>query len=117
MEFEHKSGIYMCTCNINGRSYIGQSSDVKLRKCHHLSDLRGNRHFNQHLQSAYNKYKEYNFSWTVLEYCAENELDDREIYWIAYYNTYKMDLMQMKVGPLIVTLRERMNLSKRYLQF
>lgn len=89
MKFEHRSGIYMCTCNINGRSYIGQSSDVKLRKCQHLSELRGNRHFNQHLQNAYNKYKEYNFSWTVLEYCDEDSLDNREIYWIAYYNTYK----------------------------
>ena len=89
MEFEHKSGIYMCTCNINGRSYIGQSSDVKLRKCRHLSELRSNRHFNQHLQNAYNKYKEYNFSWTVLEYCDENDLDNREMYWISYYDTYK----------------------------
>ena len=62
MEFEHKSGIYMCTCNINGRSYIGQSQDVKLRRCHHLSELRSGRHFNQHLQRAYDKYKEYNFS-------------------------------------------------------
>lgn len=89
MEFEHRSGIYMCTCNINGKSYIGQSQDVKLRKCQHLSELRSDRHFNQHLQRAYNKYKEYNFSWTVLEYCDENILDDREIYWIAYYDTYK----------------------------
>ena len=89
MEFEHKSGIYMCTCNINGKSYIGQSCDVKLRKCHHLSQLRNNNHFNQYFQNAYNKYKEYNFSWTVLEYCNEEDLDDREMYWIAYYNTYK----------------------------
>lgn len=88
MEFEHRSGIYMCTCNANGESYIGQSQDVKLRKCQHLSELRGGKHFNQHLQRAYDKYKEYNFSWTVLEYCSENELDDREIYWIAYYDSY-----------------------------
>lgn len=89
MQFEHKSGIYMCTCNVNGKSYIGQSQDVKLRKCQHLSELRGGRHHNQHLQRAYNKYKEYNFSWVVLEYCSEDELDDREMYWIAYYDTYK----------------------------
>lgn len=89
MEFEHKSGIYMCTCNINGKSYIGQSKDVKLRKCQHLSELRNGRHFNEYLQRSYNKYKEYNFSWTVLEYCDEDDLDDREVYWIAYYDTYK----------------------------
>ena len=89
MEFKHQSGIYMCTCNVNGKSYIGQAKDVKDRKCEHLSALRGNYHFNQYLQNSYNKYKEYNFSWTVLEYCNEDELNDREIYWIAYYDTYK----------------------------
>lgn len=88
MEFEHKSGIYMCTCNGNGKSYIGQAQDVKDRKCKHLSELRGNHHFNTYLQNSYNKYKEDSFSWTVLEYCDLSELDSREIYWIAYYNTY-----------------------------
>ena len=89
MEFKHKSGIYMCTCSGNNKSYIGQAQDVKLRKCQHLSELRGKCHFNQYLQNSYNKYKEYSFSWTVLEYCDESELDEREIYWIAYYDTYK----------------------------
>jgi predicted GIY-YIG superfamily endonuclease len=41
MEFEHKSGIYMCTCSGNNKSYIGQAKDVKTRKCEHLSELRG----------------------------------------------------------------------------
>ena len=88
MKFEHKSGIYMITCNVNNKSYIGQSIDINRRRCHHLAALRGNKHFNQHLQNAYNKYKEYNFSWTVLEYCSEDVLNDREMYWIAYYDTY-----------------------------
>lgn len=87
MKFEHKSGIYMITCNVNGKSYIGQSKDVNHRRKQHLSDLKYNKHFNQYLQRAYNKYKEYNFSWTVLEYCDEDKLDDREMYWIAYYDT------------------------------
>lgn len=89
MEFEHRSGIYMCTCIVNGKSYIGQSKDVKLRKCQHLSELRNGSHFNKYLQRSYNKYKGYNFTWEVLEYCDENILDDREIYWISYYDTYK----------------------------
>ena len=48
MEFEHKSGIYMCTCIGNNKSYIGQAKDVKDRKCEHLSELRGGYHFNQY---------------------------------------------------------------------
>ena len=102
MEFKHKSGIYMCTCSGNNKSYIGQAQDVKLRKCQHLSELRGKCHFNQYLQNSYNKYKEYSFSWTVLEYCDESELDEREIYWIAYYDTYKNPACR-----LCVKLRDR----------
>lgn len=89
MEFEHKSGIYMCTCLGNNKSYIGQAQDVKTRKCEHLSELRGNRHHNKYFQNSYNKYKEHSLVWTVLEYCDIDELNDREIYWIAYYDTYK----------------------------
>ena len=88
MKFEHKSGIYMCTCSGNNKSYIGQAKDVKNRKSEHLSALRGDYHFNTYFQRSYNKYKEESFVWTVLEYCNEDKLDDREIYWIAYYDTY-----------------------------
>lgn len=89
MEFEHKSGIYMCTCSGNNKSYIGQAKDVKDRRCEHLSELRGGYHFNQYLQHSYDKYNEDSLIWEVLEYCDEDELDNKEIYWIAYYDTYK----------------------------
>ena len=89
MEFEHKSGIYICTCVENGKSYIGQSKDVKLRKCQHLSALRYNKHWNKYLQNSYNKYGEGSFRWEVLEYCDECDLGPKEIYWISYYNTFE----------------------------
>ncbi len=87
MEFEHSSGIYMCTCTANNKSYIGQSVDVKLRKTQHLSELRYNKHFNEYLQKSYNKYGEDSLVWEVLEYCDKDNLDDREIYWIAQHDT------------------------------
>lgn len=34
------------------------------------------------------KYGEENFDWEVIEECPEEELNDREIYWIAYFDTY-----------------------------
>ena len=34
------------------------------------------------------KYKEDSFLWTVLEYCGEDKLDEREVYWISFYNSY-----------------------------
>lgn len=89
MEFEHRSGIYKCTCIANEKSYIGQSKDVKLRKNNHLYLLRNNKHTNEHFQNSYNKYGENSFTWDVLEYCDEGLLNSKEIYWIDFFNTYK----------------------------
>jgi len=88
MDFEHKSGIYMCTCKTTGKAYMGLSNDVKLRKTQHLSELRYNYHYNKYLQHAFNKYGENDFTWTILEYCDESILSGREIYWINYYNMF-----------------------------
>ena len=63
-----------------------------------MSALRGQYHFNKYLQNSYNKYKEHSFIWTVLEYCHESELDEREMYWIAYYNTYENGFNANKGG-------------------
>lgn len=89
MEFKHDSGIYVCKCIGNDKHYIGQSKDVKLRKCRHLSELRGNRHFNAYLQKSYAKYGEESLVWDVLEYCPREKLDERERFWIEHYDTLK----------------------------
>lgn len=89
IELRHGSGIYKCTCSENGKVYIGQSKDVLLRRCSHISDLRANTHHNSYLQSAYNKYGEESFEWEAVEYCDPEALDDREKYWISYYNSFE----------------------------
>lgn len=88
MEFRHESGIYICTCSGNGKQYIGQSKDVKLRKCQHLSELRYGKHYNDYMQKSYNKYGENSLEWDVLEYCSPDMLDEREQYWIKAYGTF-----------------------------
>ena len=35
------------------------------------------------------KYGVEHFSCSVIETCAENELDEKEIYWINFYDSYK----------------------------
>lgn len=51
----------------------------------HRSLLRNNKHFNQYLQNAWNKYGEKNFEFVVIEDCTISDLDDKERYYIQFY--------------------------------
>ena len=51
--------------------------------------MNANRHANRHLQFAWNKYGDTNFLFEIIEECAIDELNERECYWIKYYNAYK----------------------------
>lgn len=81
------SGIYCIENKINHKKYIGQSVNIRVRWWIHCYDLRNNKHHNCHLQGAWNKYGEDNFSFYVIERCAEDKLNEREIYWIEKYNS------------------------------
>lgn len=61
------SGIYSIDNITDGKSYIGSSVDIKHRWYRHLKKLRKNCHNNHHLQNAWNKYGEVNFTFRVLE--------------------------------------------------
>jgi group I intron endonuclease len=62
-----RSVIYGINNNINFKVYIGSAEDWNSRMNWHLAALRRNDHFNKHLQSAWNKYGESNFSFDVVE--------------------------------------------------
>ncbi len=49
------------------QSYVGISKNVENRWSRHKVDLKGNYHSNQYLQSSWNKYKEENFEFSILE--------------------------------------------------
>lgn len=76
-------GIYCIENLVNHKKYIGQSVDIKARFRKHKSYLRNNRHNNVHLQSSWNLYGEDNFRFYILEECLENQLDDKEMYYIS----------------------------------
>lgn len=88
----HKTGIYKIENLINHRVYIGQSKDIYKRyHSHHKSDCYNIKSpaYNFQIYQAIRKYGEENFIINVLEICEENQLDEKECYWIKYYNSYK----------------------------
>lgn len=90
MAKEKICGIY-CIENLrNSKKYIGQSVDIYKRWSTHISMLNNGSHCNQYLQNAWNKYGEESFRFNILEKCKcdKDILNNREQYWINYYNSY-----------------------------
>lgn len=83
----NKIGIYCIENLANNKRYFGQSVDIVNRLSKHRTTLRDNRHSNEHLQSAYNKYGHDNFKFYIVEECDASMLDERERYYIALYQT------------------------------
>lgn len=73
-----KCGIYYIYCIENEKGYVGSSYDIEGRFCNHKSNLRNNKHKNNHLQNAYNKYGKEKFEFSILKLCERNELVEQE---------------------------------------
>ncbi len=82
------SGLYTITNLVDGKMLIGQSTNISKRLMQHLTKLRGNYHENDYLQKAFNKYKEENFKFEVLEYCDKQFLLSEENYWCNLLDTH-----------------------------
>lgn len=78
--------IYKCTNFINGKAYIGQTiSTIEKRWKGHCKCKR-----KCHFSSAIRKYGTQCWKLEIIEEVSSRELlNDREIYWIAYYDTFK----------------------------
>lgn len=81
------SGIYAIYNLINGKRYIGQTKNLYERQCSHIGKLNRGVHANKHLQRSWNKYGANNFEFVVLECCEFSQLNERELYWIDYYQS------------------------------
>lgn len=89
-DIKHSSGIYKITNNVTGDCYIGKSKDMFVRMGQHKSLLKSNKHKYSNgelslLQKAWNKYGEESFSFEILDFCPVEELNEKEVYWIDFY--------------------------------
>lgn len=87
MRMTEKSGIYGIKNKLNGKIYIGSASNISKRISNHKKYLRLNSHSNSHLQRAWNKYKEKNFEFLIIE--ITNNLLLKEQYWIDEFDSFK----------------------------
>lgn len=82
-------GIYKITNKINNHSYIGQSVHIEKRWNEHQTKYNWERECRKPLYLAFQKYGLENFTFEVLEECESQDLNNKEKYYIEYYNTYK----------------------------
>ena len=82
-------GIYKITNKINNHSYIGQSIHIEKRWNEHQTEYNWERECRKPLYLAFQKYGLENFTFEVLEECEPQDLNNKEKYYIEYYNTYK----------------------------
>ena len=59
--------IYKILNKVNGKFYIGSTKNAKVRWYQHKYMLNSNRHINNYLQNAWNKYGKENFDFIILE--------------------------------------------------
>jgi group I intron endonuclease len=83
---ENNCGIYCYTNKINGKKYVGQSINLRTRR----REMKYERSYA--FYGALTKYGIENFDYEILEYCEVEQLNDRETFWIAHYQTFPPEL-------------------------
>lgn len=82
--------IYKVTNDINEKIYVGQTAfSIEERWSEHLKDRLQQKSKNRPLYNAMNKYGIEHFKVEQIEECPLEQLSEREIYWIEYYNSYE----------------------------
>lgn len=83
-------GIYKITNLINNKCYIGQSINIEKRwtneKCSAFNPK--DESYNTALSRAFRKYGINNFSFSIIEECSREELNEKEKKYIEYYDSH-----------------------------
>ena len=91
--------IYKITNTINGKSYIGQTiQNVKERFYQHCATKCSKAVSNMAIHRAIKKYGKSNFTVEVIEEIDSTNLNDRERYWIRYYDSYNNGYISTEGG-------------------
>ena len=83
--------IYKITNKINGKIYIGQtikSLEERFQKHCWETTIKDKYHLNMAIKKAIRKYGKENFTIELIEEVETDKLDEREVYWISFYDSY-----------------------------
>jgi uncharacterized membrane-anchored protein YjiN (DUF445 family) len=97
------AGVYKIVHKSTGKTYVGQSMDVKHRMMRHKSDLKRSKHHIGEMQAEWDKNGEDAFLFELLEEIMENDTDivERENYWIGKHIKDGVELYNTRVGIFI----------------
>lgn len=99
MENRTICGIYAWENKINGKRYIGQSTDCEKRRREHIYTAKyGGKDSNRALYRAINKYGIDNFLFYIICECEPSELNDKEKFFINEYDTMGINGYNMTSG-------------------
>ena len=81
--------IYLITNDINSKVYVGQTIQTLNKRFNgHCCYSKSDRSVNMYIKRAIHKYGRYKFHIQLIEECPVNILNEREKYWINFYNSY-----------------------------
>lgn len=123
-----QGGVYTIENVVNGKKYIGSTSNYKRRFSTHKTRLNAGRHENSYLQNTFNSYGLKSLKFEILESLDRNHFGDddeyrdalmrREIYWAEFYKThnrkYGYNLAPIRRGGIMSEeLKKKMSLLHR----
>lgn len=91
------SAVYCIINNVNGKRYVGQTQNLRIRFNGYM-----NGRFNPHLTHAVKKYGIENFEVVILEKVPVDRLDEREQYWMDFYDVVHSGY---NICPIVGTAR------------
>lgn len=97
------TGIYKITNTITKKVYIGLSNNIEQRwKAHKKRyKLKSDKEYEKYLYRSFRKYGLEAFTFEIIEECPPEELSNREIYWISYYDSYANGYNETPGGEII----------------
>jgi group I intron endonuclease len=78
--------IYIAKCSINNKCYVGQTKNFGKRVQDHISD---SKHFKRKFHNAIRKHGSHNFIFSIIEECEDHLANEREVFWILHFDSFK----------------------------
>jgi group I intron endonuclease len=80
------TGIYTIKNIVNNKIYVGKSININRRWFYYKNTKYCH---NEHLKRSLEKYGVDSFLFEICEICGKESLDERECFWISYYESWK----------------------------